>query len=113
MKLSELKDDMLVFNGAYFRHFNVGRLDAKDVNDDYYDMMLINLNNAFYLVNITIDSHHRGTIEISIRNCVSEYYISGIELKKYFKKNKDIFLLMDSHIVNVDDIDSDVLTSES
>ncbi len=97
IKISELNDDDLIWNGAIFRHFNVGRLDVNNKEEDYYDMMLFELDDVFYLINVTLNSNKRGIIEATIRGINSKYFILAKEFKEYFEHNQDVFYVKNGY----------------
>lgn len=95
IKILDLDDRTLIWNGAIFRHFNVGRLDSTNREEDYYDLMLFGLKDIFYLINVTQNSNKRGQIAVAIENETNNHFILSIRIKDFFKDNPDIYLISD------------------
>ena len=96
-KISELNDNLLIWHGAIFRHFNVGRLDANEKEEDYYDMMLFELDDINYLINITNNSNKRGIIEARIEGINTKCFIVAKVFKEYFKHNPDVYFIKEGY----------------
>jgi len=99
VNISELNDNLLICNGAIFRHFNVGRLDANEKEEDYYDMMLFEIGDVFCLINITANSNKRGIIEARIDGINTKHFIIAKVFKEYFKHNADVYVIKEGYNV--------------
>ena len=101
VNLFEIPPDKQFWVGSIFRQYDVNRLDVKKAEDNYYDLMLMDVSNyisgSFALVNITLKSDNRGRIVAMIPEVQTTYFIIAEDLQNYFSP--------DSKIYSVEDID--------
>jgi hypothetical protein len=89
--------------GSIFRIYDVGRLDALTLDDNYYDLILVDvsswLSDSIALVNITLNSDNRGRIEAMIEDVDSKYFIPAQLLQNYFSSDTKIYFVEDINLL--------------
>lgn len=103
ISLNKISPQEKFWVGAIFREYNVGRLDAKNVEENYYDLMLVDISslveNKIALVNITINSDNRGRIVAVIPNASSKYFIIASDMQRYFSGENEVFYVEDVSLI--------------
>lgn len=104
-RLADIPPEKEFWIGSIFREYGVGRLGAKSENENYYDLMLVDISilveDAIALVNITLTSDNRGRIVAIIPNKKSQYFILADELNNYFSSENKIYFVEDIALLNV------------
>ena len=105
IKLSEITPEKEFWIGSIFREYNIQRLDAKNEEDDYYDLMLTDISslvkNSIALVNITLNSDNRGRMVALIPNVQSKYFIQAKYLQEYYSIESCIYYVEDIGLLNL------------
>ncbi|HTN46344.1 MAG TPA: hypothetical protein VL098_08365 [Flavipsychrobacter sp.] len=97
--------------GTMFRIFDVHRLDKVQPNENYYDLILTDIqmirSNSLALVNVTLNSDNKGKIEVIIDDVETGYFIQARILQEYFNEDVQIYLIDDISVVYEDFCKSD------
>lgn len=92
INLDEISPQEKCWAGAIFRMYNVGRLDAKSAEENYYDLMLVDIStlaeNKVALINVTANSDNRGRLVALIPNTVSKYFVIASDMQHYFNEQE-------------------------
>lgn len=85
--------------GSIFRLYDVHRLDVREKLEDYYDLMLVDLNpyqkDTFALINVTINSDNRGKVFAQINEVYTRFYILSESVQNYFDVDMQLYYIED------------------
>jgi hypothetical protein len=103
INLFDIVPDKQFWAGSIFRQYDVDRLDVKKTEDNYYDLMLVDVSNyitgSFALVNITLNSDNRGRIVATIPEVSTTYFLTAEDLQNYFSRDTKIYFVEDVGLI--------------
>jgi hypothetical protein len=103
VNLFEFSPDKQFWAGSIFRQYDVYRLDVNKAEDNYYNLMLVDVSNyipgSFALVNITLNSDNRGRIVGIIPAVPTAYFLTAEELQNYFSRDTKIYFVEDVELI--------------
>jgi hypothetical protein len=103
INLFDIVPDKQFWAGSIFRQYDVDRLDVKKSEDNYYDLMLVDVSNyitgSFALVNITLNSDNRGRIVAIIPEISTTYFLTAEDLQNYFSRDTKIYFVEDVELI--------------
>ena len=103
VNLFDIPKNKQFWAGAIFRQYEVSRLDAKKDEDNYYDLMLVDVSNyisdTFVLINVTLNSGNRGRIVAMIPNVTTTYFLNAKVIQDYFSPDAKIYFVEDLELL--------------